>query len=78
MIEQVSFELGRRDLEAAYLDELLDSVNDEDFVQFINDDFIAGVDPSVRMKNVGQVPPNGRLDRESEVAPINKGLRGSV
>ena len=46
MIEQVSFELGRRDLEAAYLDELLDSVNDEDFVQFVDDDFVTGVDPS--------------------------------
>ena len=62
MIEQVSFKLGRRDLEAADLDELLDSVNDEDFVRFTNDDFVAGVDPSVSMENVGQVPPYLRPD----------------
>ena len=62
MIEQVSFKLGRRDLKAAYLDELLDSVNDEDFIEFVDDDFVAGVDPSVRMKNFGQVPPYRELD----------------
>ena len=78
MIEQVSFKLGRRDLEAADLDEPLDSVDDEDLVRFIDDDFVAGVNPSVKMVNAGQILPYRRVYCGFAIAPINKSLGGSV
>ncbi len=47
MVEQVALKLGRSDLEAAYLDELLNAVDDKHFLLLVYYDFVSRPDPPV-------------------------------